>query len=120
MRAMNLPEVPIKARSVDDCVCEFLGRLPADEYLSPNTSLLLTAYMAWPNDEPARDSFMATYLARDIEKSVPKNLEDRLAADDCKSGHLARFEEFGGWRAVARELLSSRSMRSRRYSADGS
>lgn len=81
MQIMNLPELPIKAQSVDDCVREFLGRLPADEYLCPDVSLLLTAYMTWPNDEPARDSFMATYLARYVEKSVPNSLEDQAGAN---------------------------------------
>jgi hypothetical protein len=105
MRAMNLPELPIKAQSVDDCVSEFLGRLSADEYLSPDVSLLLTAYMTWPNDQPARDSFMATFLARHVEKPMPNSLDDRAVTDICESEHVARFEKFGGLRAVARRAF---------------
>ena len=105
MRAMNLPDLPIKAQSVDDCVTEFLGRLSADEYLSPDVSLLLTAYMTWPNDQPARDSFMATFLARHVEKPIPNSLDDRAVTDICKSEHVARFEKFGGLRAVARRAF---------------
>lgn len=105
MRIMNLPELPIKAQSVDDCVREFLGRLPADEYLCPDVSLLLTAYMTWPNDEPARDSFMATYLARYVEKSVPNSLEDQAGANISELEDVARFEKFGGLHAVAKRAF---------------
>jgi hypothetical protein len=102
MRVMNLPELPITAQSADDCVSEYLRRLPADELLCPEVSLLLTAYMTWPNDGPARDSFVATYLARFIEKSSPNNLEDESAANIQRLPDWARFEKFGGLRAVAK------------------
>jgi hypothetical protein len=89
MRAMNLPELPITAQSVDDCVSEFLGRLPADEHLRPDVSLLLTAYMTWPNDELARDCFMATFFARSVEKPAPKSVEDQPAANISELQHWA-------------------------------
>jgi hypothetical protein len=99
---MNLPELPIKAKSADDCVSEYLGRLPADEPLWPDVSLLLTAYMTWPNDDRARDSFMATSLARFIEKSGLNSSEDQAAADIHMSQDRAKFEAFGGLRAIAK------------------
>ena len=102
MRVMNLPELPITAQSADDCVSEYLRQLSADELLWPDVSLLLTAYMTWPNDGPARDSFVATYLARFIEKSDPNSLEDQPAANIQKLPDWARFEKFGGLRAVAK------------------
>jgi len=102
MRSMNLPELPIRAHSADDCVGEYLRRLPADEPLRPDVSLLLTADMTWPNDEPVRDSFAATYLARIMEKSDLNRVLDQPATDIRRSQDWARFEKFGGLRAVAK------------------
>ena len=65
--------------------------------LGPNVSLLLTAYMAWPNDELTRDSLVATYLARFIETSSQNSPEDIP-----QSQEWAKFEKFGGMRAVAK------------------
>ena len=52
MPVMNLPQLPVGPGSVDKCVSLYLNRLPADDALWPRASLLLTAYMAWPDDEP--------------------------------------------------------------------
>ena len=102
MRAMNLPTLPIKAQSADDCVGEYLRRLPDDEPPWLNVSLLLTAYMAWPNDELTRDSFVATYLARFVEASSQNTPEGQAAANIPQSLECARFEKFGGLRAIAK------------------
>ena len=102
MRAMNLPTLPIKAQSADDCVGEYLRRLPDDEPPWLNVSLLLTAYMAWPNDELTRDSLVATYLARFIETSSQNSPEDQAAENIPQSQEWAKFEKFGGLRAVAK------------------
>jgi hypothetical protein len=102
MRAMNLPALPIKAQSVDDCVGEYLRRLPDDETPWPNVSLLLTAYMTWPNDELRRDSLVATYLAGFIEMSGQSSPEDQPATKIPKSEDWQKFEEFGGLHAVAK------------------
>jgi hypothetical protein len=102
MRAMNLPALPIKAQSADDCVDAYLRRLPADETSWPNVSLLLTAYMTWPNDELTRDSLVATYLARFIETSSQNSPEDQAAENIPQSQKWAKFEKFGGLRAVAK------------------
>ena len=67
MRVMNLSEVPAGPNSVEDCIGLYLNRLPTDDALWPQVSLLLTAYMAWPNDEPARNSLAATFLARFLQ-----------------------------------------------------
>jgi hypothetical protein len=94
MRVMNLPELPVGPNSVEDCIRLYLNRLPADDALWPYVSLLLTAYMAWPNDESERDSFVATYLARFIQNSdggTVRGTPDWIA-----------FEKFGGLGAVAK------------------
>ena len=51
MRTMSLPELPGQPPSLDACVKIYLERLPADNALWPDAPLLLTAYMAWPDDE---------------------------------------------------------------------
>jgi hypothetical protein len=102
MRAMNLPTLPIKAQSADDCVGAYLRRLPDDETPWPHVSLLLTAYMTWPNDELRRNSLVATYLARFIEMSGRNSPEDQPATKIPKSQDWQKFEEFGGLHAVAK------------------
>jgi hypothetical protein len=94
---MNLPEFPVQPNSLDECVSLYSERLPTDVVLWPHVSLLLTAYMAWPNDEARRDSFVATYLVRSPTANAtgPK---ETLAETTEK---LA-FEKFGGAAAIAR------------------
>ena len=97
MRSMSLPELPVQPNSLDGCVNLYLERLPADHALCPHASLLLTAYMAWPNDEERRDSFVATYLAR-LEASTrlaPKGMP-------AESRQEIAFEKFGGVGAVVK------------------
>jgi hypothetical protein len=102
MRVMNLPELPIGPDSVDECVRLYFNRLPADDALWPRVSLLLTAYMAWPNDEVRRDSCVATYLARFIQNSAQGTADDMPAAEAPKSLDWITFEKFGGLGAVAK------------------
>jgi len=102
MRAMNLPALPVKALSADECVGDYLSRLSGDEAPWPSVSLILTAYMAWPNDELTRDSLVATYLARFIETSSQNSPEDQAAENIPQSQEWAKFEKFGGLRAVAK------------------
>jgi hypothetical protein len=102
---MNLPELPIGPDSVDECVRLYFNRLPADDALWPRVSLLLTAYMAWPNDEVRRDSCVATYLARFIQNSAQGTADDMPAAEAPKSLDWITFEKFGGLGAVAKPAL---------------
>jgi hypothetical protein len=99
---MNLPELPIGPGSVDECVRLYFNRLPADDALWPHVSLLLTAYMAWPNDEARRDSCVATYLARFIQNSAQGTADHMPAAEAPKSLDWVTFEKFGGLGAVAK------------------
>jgi len=96
MRTMNLPELPALPTSPDECVKTYLERLPADDALWPHVSLLLTAYMAWPNDEVRRGSFVATYLARS-EGSVRGEVSEMPA----EAREKVTIEKFGGIGAVA-------------------
>lgn len=64
MRSMNLPKIPVAAQSRDEWIQLSLERLSADRVRWPHISILLTAYVAWPNDEERRNSFAATCLAR--------------------------------------------------------
>jgi hypothetical protein len=61
---MNLPEIPVTAQSRDDCIQLYLERVSANRVRWPRVSILLTAYLAWPNDEERRNTFVATCLAR--------------------------------------------------------
>jgi hypothetical protein len=102
MPVMHLPQLPVRPGSVDKCVSLYLNRLPADDALWPRASLLLTAYMAWPGDEPKRDSFVATYLARFIQNSAAETSRDMSAANVPTSQDWIAFENFGGLGAVAK------------------
>lgn len=102
MRVMNLPELPAGPNSVEDCIGLYLNRLPTDDALWPQVSLLLTAYMAWPNDEPARNSLAATFLARFLQNpdaGTSGNIGAEIASN---SGDWIAFEKFGGLGAVAK------------------
>jgi hypothetical protein len=64
MRIMHLPAIPIAAQSHEECIELYFERLSANEAFRPDASVLLTAYLVWPNDEERRNSFVATSLAR--------------------------------------------------------
>jgi hypothetical protein len=98
MRVMNLPELPAGPNSVEDCVSLYLNRPTTEDALWPQASLLLTAYMAWPNDESSRNSLAATYLARFLQNSAG-NTRAEIASN---SGDWIAFQKFGGLGAVTR------------------
>src|SRR5262245_60332854 len=97
MRFMKLPELPVGPQhSLEDCIRVYLKRLPADDALWPHVSLLLTAYIAWPNDEPRRNSCVATYLARFIQNSDAETASNMPTAMASNSEGWIAFEKFGG------------------------
>jgi hypothetical protein len=63
----------------------------------PDASVLLTAYLAWPNDEERRNSFVATHLAHFSRPS------DEVATDSrAEPKKSLPLEMFGGIRAIAK------------------
>jgi hypothetical protein len=46
VRAMNLPAMPVTAKSRDECIKIYLKRLSASRACSAHTSMLLTSYLA--------------------------------------------------------------------------
>jgi hypothetical protein len=97
MRTMNLPELPVQPASADECVKICLQRLPADDASWPHASIILTAYLAWPNDAERRNSFVATHLVRFTRPSDAK--ASHAPAD---SHPTVSLEVFGGINAVAK------------------
>jgi hypothetical protein len=73
MRGMNLPKLTVPANSLEQCVKLYLDRLSTDDFLQPDVSLLLTAYMAWPNVAAERDSYVAT-TRQDLSVSLQRQL----------------------------------------------
>jgi hypothetical protein len=98
MRLMNLPETPVTAQSRDDCIQLYLDSLSANRVCWPHVSILMTAYVAWPNDEERRNSFAATCLAR-ID----------LAGAETPSLNSQEFAPFGGVGAIAKAALDQLS-----------
>lgn len=96
MRGMNLPKLDVQPSSADECVKTYLERLAADNAPWPHVSILLTAYLGWPNDEHRRDSFIATYLAR---LGVPSGERAAARADAPCAGMTLGM--FGGLNAIA-------------------
>jgi hypothetical protein len=97
MRIMHLPAIPIAAHSREECIELYFERLSANETFRPDASVLLTAYLAWPNDEERRNSFVATSLAR---LSRPSNEVTADSADN--STKSMSLETFGGLSALAK------------------
>jgi hypothetical protein len=97
MRIMNLPKLPTRPNSPDECVKTYSERLPAGEALWPQVSTLLTAYMSWPNDEQRRDAFVATYLTR-LGMSSGEGPNDPLLDSLANTAS----EMFGGINALAK------------------
>jgi hypothetical protein len=91
---MNLPAMPVTAKSRDDCIELYLKRLSGNRAHSPHTSMLLSSYLTWPNDEEKRNSFAAAFNAR-FEREV-------VNAADLNS---AEFTMFGGVAAIADAAL---------------
>jgi hypothetical protein len=63
VRVMNLPALPVAAVSGEDWSEVYSERLSARLISWPRVSAFLMAYLAWPNDEERRNSFIATCLA---------------------------------------------------------
>ncbi len=104
MRIMNLPELPAQPTSADECVKIYLERLPADNAPWPHVSLLLTAYLAWPNDVERRNSFVATGLAR---LSAPS---DERGNNLPRGSHTGTVPEmFGGVNAITKAAFDQLS-----------
>jgi hypothetical protein len=97
MRIMHLPAIPIAAQSREECIELYFERLSANEAFRPDASVLLTAYLVWPNDEERRNSFVATSLARLSRPSAEVTADS--ADNSTKSLSL---ETFGGLSAVAK------------------
>lgn len=98
MRTMHLPGIlPISLQSRDKCIELYSERLSADHAGSPAASVLLTAYMAWPNDEERRNSFVATHLVR---LRVSSDEKSSVALPDEQTSNA--LETFGGISAIAK------------------
>jgi hypothetical protein len=104
MRIMNLPNLHTPLSSADECVRAYSERLGADNAPWPHVSVLLTAYLAWPNDEDRRNSFVASCLAR---LGTPSETGTNEPAVESRAD--INFEMFGGMNAItsaALDLLS--------------
>jgi hypothetical protein len=97
MRTMHLPNIPVATQSHKECNELYSERLLANDARWPNASLFLTAYLAWPNDEERRNSFVATHLVRFSGPSVEKTSD--ASHDSQTSTSLGMF---GGISAIAK------------------
>jgi hypothetical protein len=104
MRFMNLSGLSVGPSSADECMELYSKRVGANDAPWPQVSMLLTAYMAWPDNEAARDSFAASYLAlqlgRTTGEGVPEPSDDRPI-----NPKLNAFQQFGGLKAIADPAL---------------
>lgn len=101
MQIMNLPNLHTQLNSADECVRIYLERLGANNTPWPHVSLLLTAYLAWPNNEDRRNSFVASCLVR-------LGIPSEKIATDAPSIELRSditLEMFGGTNAIAKAAL---------------
>jgi hypothetical protein len=89
MRVMNFPEFGAPD-SAEAAIALYKARLQGTLSVPLPTSFVLLAYLAWPNDEQRRNSWMATSLAR---LPVEQKIESSPA--------LNVFETFGGLKAVS-------------------
>jgi hypothetical protein len=100
MRIMNLPSLHTPLSSADECVRAYSERLEADKAAWPHVSVLLTAYLGWPNNEDRRNSFVASFLAR--LGMLPEKQADEPAMEP-RTG--VTVEMFGGINAIANAAL---------------
>jgi hypothetical protein len=100
VRVMNLPGLPAGPSTADECIEWYSKRVAANEIPWPQVSTLLTAYMAWPNDDAARDAFVASCMALKIGEST---VEEILEQSDCQpvDPKLNALRQFGGVKAIA-------------------
>lgn len=64
MRVMELPEVPPRPSSWEDCAALYRHRLEKGTSPHPRLSATLLAYMAWPEDSQRRNQWTTTLEAR--------------------------------------------------------
>jgi hypothetical protein len=96
MRIMHLPEISVAAKSSDECIKLYQERVSENSVGRPDASVLLTAYLAWPNDERRRNSLVATHLAR-----LSRHPDKAASNLQTKGGTTSLFEMFGGIDALA-------------------
>ncbi len=92
MRVLNLPALPAAAVSGEDWMEVYWERYSASLISWPRATVSLMAYLAWPNDEERRNSFIATCLAL-----------FNLANEACP--HSQELAPFGGVAAIARSAF---------------
>lgn len=96
MRLMNLPALPVSLHSREELIKSYLERVSANNARWPHASMLLSAYLAWPNNAERRNSLVATYIARfgvGSDKGPDKS--------PVNSGTTKAFGMFGGVDAIA-------------------
>ena len=92
MRVLNLPALPAAAVSGEDWMEVYWERYSASLISWPRATVSLMAYLAWPNDEERRNSFIATCLAL-----------FNLANEACP--HSQELAPFGGVAAIAKSAF---------------
>jgi hypothetical protein len=86
---MNLPGFDVPD-SADSAIALYKARLQGNLLVPLHGSHILLAYLAWPNDEQQRNSWMATNLARlQIDSKIDS------------SSPVSAFETFGGLKAIS-------------------
>ena len=91
MRTLNLPALPAGAVSGEDWEDVYWERYRACRIPWPRVSVVLMAYLAWPNDEERRNTFIATCLA----------LFSAALAEEALP-HSEELASFGGVAAIAK------------------
>ena len=104
MQIMNLPNLHTQFSSADECVRIYSERLEADEARCPDVSVLLTAYLTWPNNEDRRNGFVASFLAK-LGMASKKKADEPVA----ESRADIALEMFGGMNAITSVALDQLS-----------
>jgi hypothetical protein len=104
MPIMNLSNLHTQLSSADECVRAYSERLEAGNAPWPHVSVLLTAYMAWPNSENRSNNFVASILAR-----LGMTSESEANQPAINSPANIIFQMFGGMNAVVSAALDQLS-----------
>jgi hypothetical protein len=96
--------LPVSPSSADECIELYSKRVGANDAPWPQVSTLLTAYMAWPNNEPARDSFAASYMALQLGRTTGEDVPEP-SDDQPVNPTLNALQQFGGLKAIANPAL---------------
>jgi hypothetical protein len=91
VRVLNLPALPDAAVTGENWMKVYRERYRANRISWPRASVLLMAYLAWPNDEERRNSFIASCLA----------LFSEVLANEAPP-HSQELAPFGGVAAIAK------------------